>query len=87
VLRLLVTANVVPSSPIVVTLLILAIFSTETSVLTKATPCTITENGILHCQRRENIKFDKVYVLGIFTNVSEESTDSLFRMVKTGSSK
>jgi hypothetical protein len=35
--RLLVTANVVPSSPILVTLMIEALLSSETSALTKAT--------------------------------------------------
>jgi hypothetical protein len=36
VFRLLVTANVVPTSPILVGLLVQAIYSFETSVLTKA---------------------------------------------------
>jgi hypothetical protein len=44
--RLLVTANVVPSSPIV-TLMIEAIRSSETSVLTRATRRNITEVGVL----------------------------------------
>jgi hypothetical protein len=37
VLSLLVTTNVVPSSPILVTLVMEAIYSSETSVLTRAT--------------------------------------------------
>jgi hypothetical protein len=39
VLRLLVTANVVPSSPIFVTLMIVEIRSSETSVITRAKWC------------------------------------------------
>jgi hypothetical protein len=47
VLRLLVTANVVPSSPILVTLMMESIHSSETSVLTRTTWRHIPEDGIL----------------------------------------
>jgi hypothetical protein len=43
-----VTANILPSSPILVTLLMDAIRSSETSVLTRATRRPIPEDGILY---------------------------------------
>jgi hypothetical protein len=54
--RLLVTAHVVPSSPILVTPIMEALSSSETSVLTRATGRSIQEGGILHSHRRENLE-------------------------------
>jgi hypothetical protein len=52
VFRLLVTANV-PSSPILVTLMVDLLSSSETSVLTRATWHNILEGGILHSHHHE----------------------------------
>jgi hypothetical protein len=55
--RLLVMANVVPSSPILVTLMMGALLSSETSVLKRATRRNISKDAILHSHRRDNLKF------------------------------
>jgi hypothetical protein len=54
--RFLVTASGVHSSPILVTLVMDALRSSETSLLTRVTRCNIPEDGIIHSHRRENLK-------------------------------
>jgi hypothetical protein len=56
-LRLLAITNVVPSSPILVTLIMYVLCSFEMSVLTNATRNNIREEGTLRSHRRENLKY------------------------------
>jgi hypothetical protein len=59
VFRLLVTADVVPRSATLVTMMMEATRSFKTPVLTRVTRRNIPEDGILHSHSRENLKSNK----------------------------
>jgi hypothetical protein len=77
--RLLVTATVVHSSPILVTLMKEALTSSVTSVLTTATRCNIPEDTMLHSHRRENLKSYMVKALFVLKANREGALEYLHR--------
>jgi hypothetical protein len=55
-LRFIVTANVVHTSPIVITMMMEAVSSSERTVFIRVPQRNIPEDGILHSHRRERLK-------------------------------
>jgi hypothetical protein len=77
--QVLVKANIVPSSPILVTLMMEAPSSSETSVLTRAMWCNILQGTILHSHCRKDLKcyIGFIFVEDFFSEIVDSQLKSL----------